>query len=188
MTAAAAPLSRGFDPDYFDYAPWCSLDPHRPNLRNPWTRDGFTWATNGHVLIRTGVNKLVGENERAPSPERVLAGFDAATNWKPLALRDLPEPTFCNVWVENFDAIGEPLMETKQNCQVATSVGIRGFNLDLRYARLIAALPECEISVGAQTKPAYFRFAGGIGAVMGVLWKYEVHVDLTEGDGLEPQP
>jgi hypothetical protein len=46
----------------------------RDCLREPWSRGEFSYATNGHIMIRVARIANVDENANAPDAERVIAG------------------------------------------------------------------------------------------------------------------
>jgi len=55
----------------------------------PWSRDGFTWATDGHMLIRVPLQPEVGDNERCP---QVMGNWlGAILDKEPATWFDIPE-------------------------------------------------------------------------------------------------
>lgn len=50
---------------------FCSIDPTRQAIHQPWTRDGFTYATDGRILVRVPAMADVPENEQAPNADRL---------------------------------------------------------------------------------------------------------------------
>ena len=40
---------------------FCSTDPMRPDLTKPFARAGFTWATDGRVLVRVATIDGLGD-------------------------------------------------------------------------------------------------------------------------------
>lgn len=70
-----------------DLKPFCSTDEMRENLMNPWTRDGFTWATDGRVMIRVPAMDDVPENKSAPDTKTIWI-FDKSTDPD---FRELPQ-------------------------------------------------------------------------------------------------
>lgn len=78
-----------------DLQPFCSESELRPNIQKPWSRDGFTYATDGRVLVRVSSDDIpTSENEAAPNALTVAA-FDhdsLETEWLPTP--DIPDPVF----------------------------------------------------------------------------------------------
>lgn len=69
--------------------PFCA-DETRPGLSKPFTMDGYTWATDGRVLVRTHVIEGVGDTDQcfgAYTPAALMAQCDAGPEW--LAMPEL---------------------------------------------------------------------------------------------------
>ena len=115
----------------------------------PWTRDGYTYACNGHILCRIpSINDIANTNgpdvnlveQKTPQPERYIA------------LRD------CTLPMERWRGI------------------INGVSFRIKYLRLLAKLPGCEIGPNKWTTtdrskipPSRFRFEGGDGLIMPLI-------------------
>jgi hypothetical protein len=84
-----------------DLQPFCSTNPHRPNLRRPWTYNGFTYATDARICIRVPLLPLNPVDPSQPTPPQAIS---AAKFFAPLAELfthpatpiplPLPEPIF----------------------------------------------------------------------------------------------
>lgn len=75
--------------------PFCSESDLRPNMQKPWSRDGFTFATDGRILVRVSSTEYpVAENEAAPeaSDAGPFNHNSLETEWIPVP--DIPEPMF----------------------------------------------------------------------------------------------
>lgn len=58
-------------------------DPHW-YIREPWTRDGYTYATNGHILVCVPAVAYALENDRAPDIAALMAKQAEPTAWLPV--------------------------------------------------------------------------------------------------------
>ena len=65
-------------------------------MGRPWSRGKWTWATNGHVLLR--MNRLSGveENPKAPDAEGLFFRTDPASNWMPVPVAVMPPMIDCD--------------------------------------------------------------------------------------------
>lgn len=179
-----------------DLQPFCSTDPDRAYLMQPWTREGFTWATNGHILVRVPARREVVGNPEAPNAARIMACHVGA-EFSPLpAVKwpDEPERKKCEICSGSgrdpefpthlcFECEGDG-----NGFQPLTSVLIRGVPFQVKYVRMIAALPGTEFAVSPnpptenvrETKPTAFRFTGGVGALMPMKRGTDLHIGDIE--------
>lgn len=74
-----------------DLWPFCS--PDRENLTVPFSRGQYTYATNGHIVVRVPRRADVPENPKAPDIEKI--GLEAPTNLRPLPHYTLPTGRKC---------------------------------------------------------------------------------------------
>ena len=65
-------------------------DPDRDGIRAPWSADGQTYASDGHICIRLPAQENIGARADAPN----VASFfsDPAPGLQPLPVVDLPKP------------------------------------------------------------------------------------------------
>jgi hypothetical protein len=181
-----------------DLQQFCSTEETRYYLTKPLSRDGFTWATNGHILVRVGLRPNIGDNEGSlpstKSMNRILSCHDNAT-FSPFPLvtwpDDPPAPPceYCggagkcdddrSSWqCDDCDGTGRGV--------VRVSVLVRGYSFDAKYVRLIAALPNAEFADKAcnawasPPEPTPFRFGGGVGAVMSIRGEFKHHLGDIE--------
>jgi hypothetical protein len=70
--------------------PFLSTDPARVRLHTPCTQDGFTWATDGAILIRCPMIPEVPPVEGYPNCLAAWENFDAGADFQPLP--PLPPP------------------------------------------------------------------------------------------------
>ena len=64
-------------------------------MQQPWTRDGYTWATDRHIIVRVPVIPEVPDNERAPSATKLFAETDLPKEWMPVPEMVMPEDIAC---------------------------------------------------------------------------------------------
>lgn len=55
-----------------DLSHFCYTEDDRSYLKQPWSRGDFTYATNGHIMVRVPRRSDVPENDKAPDADRVL--------------------------------------------------------------------------------------------------------------------
>lgn len=77
--------------------PFCSgKDDLRLVLHQPWSRGEYTFATNGHILVRVARLPEVAENEEAPKAEPMFVKAAAAPeNWMPVPVATMPPDESC---------------------------------------------------------------------------------------------
>jgi hypothetical protein len=79
----------------------------------------------------------------------------------------------CQCVCDGCGGSGEVAIESK------ISTDFEGQVFDIKYMRLIYSLPELEYATNARPSgPLYFRFAGGVGALMPRTRKHEQHIDI----------
>jgi hypothetical protein len=168
-----------------DLKPFCSTDPARGNLQAPWSKDGFTYSSNGHIIVRVAQLPDVAEHEYPPDTARIFeltVGQDVA----PLPSVKLPAPRR----VKCQDCAGRG---AQRDCQCVAcdgagtfwqyaSVGLRGALFATHYLKLILRLPGAAFSTTPPPRePARFVFTGGEGALMPLSSRLERHLDVAEG-------
>ena len=161
-----------------DLRQFCSTDPDpkRANLRAPWTRGEYTYATNGWVALRVPAQADVPENPAAPNGARIFEQLPGASaQYVPLAPVALPLATACP------DCFGTGLVACRcstcdnEHVKPCTSCPVEKLRLGTGdnsavyngvWIRRLATLPGCEICPCGQGEPAHFRFEGGDGLIM----------------------
>lgn len=128
-----------------DLTPFCS--PDRPELNRPFSDGPFSYATNGHVLLRVprlaGVPDRLSLTARPPNPDHLFANWSLYNNWKPL-----------------------PSLAVADD-----AVRVGRSHVQPKYLKLIADFPGVEISEcppddDDHWPPVAFRFPGGEGLIM----------------------
>lgn len=168
--------------DKINLKQFCGFDPFRPYLHEPFTVGDFTYATNGHILVR--VAKVDGAG---PLKRDKPLNVEAVLKWHWQTEIDFYP---CNLQIPKSDDPGicpecdgrgkeHDCPECECECVRCDGTGkghkkisakVAGVDFDVFYLRQIASLPGLEISStaipGDNTVPMMFRFNGGVGALM----------------------
>lgn len=165
-----------------DLQKYCSEDERRINIRTPFTRGEFTYATNGHILVRVPRQEDAPERDDAPHAERVYDPPAAnAGEYLPISFPRLPKwecekdecPSCdgrgtdhdcpdCQCKCDDCSGNGEVVIEPKDY------VAIDGISFSLKYALMLAELSNLRIGVARPNEPLAFQFDGGAGILMPV--------------------
>jgi hypothetical protein len=175
-----------------DLSKFCAEEGRRYHLGNPFSRAGYTWATDGKILLRVPLRADVPDVEGAPHTERVWS--DAKGAFVPVQAFKVPDPERmqCDV------CEGRGTMHDCPDCtcecdecegtgqiEEATFVSIGdGPTMQRKYALKIMALPGLEVEVPELTvERMHFRFEGGEGIVMLMRPGYRraIVADLLKG-------
>ena len=160
-----------------DLAPFCEkADGYRLNIKRPFSRAGFTWATDGRILVRVPLRADVEENPNAPHAERLFPDL-ADVTFAPLPSVKWPEmPTRAECkWCEGRGTQHDcpHCTCTCNECEgtgkdiSAAGVIVRGLHFNVAYIRLLLALPGLEFTTKPKEgQPAPFRFEGGEGVLV----------------------
>lgn len=168
-----------------DLKKFCGTEWSRKYFHEPFSRGEYTYATNGHIMVRVPRVAKIGEVPRTPNPDRIFAPMPA-DGWRPLR-GELPpiapteECSYCygsgfldedegDCGLDCLECDGTGLVEPK----VSTEIG--GVIFDMKYIRMIAELPGVEIVITDGKSPSFFRFEGGDGALMPMRSEFENHV------------
>ena len=153
-------------------------------LSRPWSRGDFTFASNGHVMIRMPPQAGVKSNAAAPDPSAILDSLDFSG-----CDRSMPRlPPLRFVWVP--DEPTDVTDETTDNSGALElwreTATIRGAIFDLRYLHLLTYLPDLRLGRGRDPlKPLPFTFSGGgLGGLMPCRSPLKYHYNLDN----EPLP
>lgn len=183
-------------PAAVDLQQFCSTDDLRPYLMKPFRFKGFTWATNGHILVRVREDKRYEPLAGKIDPAGPLKGFDKVTMWARVAVA-LPPQIEVQQCVackgsgadHSADACSGDVCWTCDGAgfsdgERSTSVTLAHVPFALNYVRQMLALPNVEIAPTSVSnadhdyRPLYFRFNGGIGALMPLRKNYDTHIDI----------
>jgi len=151
-----------------DLQPFCSTWQSRPQIKRPFSRDGYTYATDGRVIVRVARRKRYKENPDAPDVS--VCGTFAYRGITKKLPRPIPktQKAICDscgndrryrVSCDNCNGTG------RVHKYVYVRVGSRF--IDAKYLHLLAKLPNIRIQQAGHTNsPAYFSFDGGCGYIM----------------------
>lgn len=169
-----------------------SDDDTRERLKNPHSRGEYTYATNGHILIRVPRRSDVPENDQAPNCEGLFNEAEKREYvWAPIppdvppVVREIIDCDMCDgKGREYFDdegryktcdeCSGSGKLESVKTVGVEFKLGEKTIFLDNRYVLLIAELPNAEIGLTElaavpsnisrwDAAPVKFRFDDGNG-------------------------
>lgn len=163
---------------------YCSADTHRVNISKPFSRGEWTYATDGHILVRIPRDQNVPEIKDAPEVERIVPSNIYLLTFRELHLPVLPpyeekkqacedcdgrgsehDCPDCNCQCENCDGSGEEMVNPR------LYVAIDGIPYDLKYLHWLRELPNITVADPAtKESPCPFRFDGGEGLIMPVRW------------------
>jgi hypothetical protein len=161
-----------------DLMKFCHTDPERFNISVPWSAGEYSYATNGHVIIRVPRLVDVQENDSAP-PTVLLFPYADPLEWFALAEIELPEQKSsdcpeCNgeKEVEHEDCPhckGHPCEWCDGTGKVTPMqpVPVGNSHYQLVYLLTLKGLANCRM--GPNTDPMKqtpFQFDGGDGLIM----------------------
>lgn len=169
-----------------DLRQFCGTDEQRTSIQAPFTRGPFTYATNGHVLVRVPRLDDVPQIEGTPHAEVI---FDKAARQEvgPPPVLTLPpyETEECDACSEgeaihdcpNCNCSCEECGDTRE-IEVKTSCTVNGEFFDTKYMHQLLTLPGFKFSKEPPPKQgARFEFDGGEGYLMPLARQYPRHVD-----------
>lgn len=170
--------------------PFCSTASWRPYLQGPFSRGEFTYATDGHVLVRIPRDADVPEVEKSPAAEKIFEQ-NPAENFVHAPIGPIAKQTWMDC--ETCDARGYEHEcpdcackcedcggEGRESADRHHSIGVMGIPLGLRLVRLIWTLPGLELAFPPPKDfgaPWAFRFDGGEGVVMTRREKAPEHLE-----------
>lgn len=161
-----------------DLQQFCGKDETRPYLMKPFSVGDFTYATNGHIMVRVPKDPDIGPPSKSFNPDRPLEGVETATFVAPKF--KLPSKPPADAECEECDGRGykHDCPHCECQCRACAGTGSQaeegnvsteygGVTLAMRYVRKMLALPAIELSVPRSADaPLLFRFKGGVGALM----------------------
>lgn len=165
-----------------DLQKFCSTDERRPHICKPYSRGEYTYATNGHMLVRVGRSVDFSENEQAPDCESIIK-LCQPIYFQPLDNITMPEPIFrdvkcrCDEEPEHDCPSCDCFEGSGDDCDFCHGKGIYTqvdygcvaigkVCFDPKYIALIKDLPSAVIQNPIPSHPCLFKFDGGIGVVM----------------------
>lgn len=170
-----------------DLKKFCGTDAWRPYLHEPFSRGEYTYATNGHIMVRVPRVAGIGEIPLIKNPEKIFAPMPA-DGWRTLRVALPPvdpskECSYCygSGFLDDDEGdCGLDCIECNGTGFVVANVSteIGGVIFDLKYIRMVAELPDIEIVIGPIDGQSFFRFSGGDGALMPMRSEFENHVKV----------
>lgn len=167
---------------------YCGTDPCREYLTKPFTVGEFTYATNGHIMIR--VPKVAGVPKQTKDsdwngPLKALAD----TAFSPLAHGPVPEHPLGSCTKCDGRGTAHDCPDCECGCGACNNTGeafpaisttIRGHIYALRYIAMMLALPGVEVATEtAPAMPLLFKFdGGGVGAIMARRAEHPEHIQI----------
>lgn len=88
-------------------------------LREPWTRDGYSWATNGHIAVRVPAIDGLQDCEKAPDVAALFAKTEPAKDWVPVPVVSMPPPGVCR-WCQGD---GKDTWDRRYKCEECNGTG-----------------------------------------------------------------
>jgi hypothetical protein len=135
-----------------DLAPFCNpkcCEPGR-DLSVPFSLNGHTYATNGHICVRVPRRPDIPENKEAPNAEEKLP-------WSMCA----PGKS------RKFAPLPEQFVVERAGSHRMVAIGRAFFGA--HYVKLMRALPGLEVGKPKPEAPLPFRFEGGEGLLMPLM-------------------
>lgn len=173
-----------------DLQPFCGADAARPYLMKPFSQGDFSFATNGHIMVRVARQEGVDPPGKDFDANAPLAGVEQAAFAPPPAYTLPPLQTDltecqkcdgsghahecpdCECPCERCDGTGRENPERHVSTRVGTAI------YAMRYVRKMLALPDVEIAQPDPKAPLLFRFRDGVGALMPRRCEDSKHVEI----------
>lgn len=179
-----------------DLSKYCGTDIFREYLHEPFNFGQYTYATNGHILVRVPQRDGFGPLKKEFDIERPLKGVDT-TSMSALSHLPLPPiPASRNEECEDCEGSGHEHECPDCTCECSSCDGtgtvtvesnisttIRGLFYNLKYIAMALDLPG--VVFADQTDdgdPFLFKFDGGVGAIMPMRYKSSEHVEIEQVD------
>lgn len=168
-----------------DLAPFCGTDDTHDYLMKPFSAGEFTYATNGHIMVRVPRRPDAMEPTTKFSWDAPIKGWDRAS-YEPLR-GSLPpiEKVDCICFDGHAHACPGcncvcPKCHGTGQAYPAISAGIGDVPFAIHYVAMLLALPGIEVTTKPeQRQPLLFRFDGGIGALMPLQCPLSEHIELS---------
>jgi hypothetical protein len=151
---------------------FCDLERRRPgsDLSVPFSLNGHSYATNGHICVRVPRRPDIPENKEAPHVDERLPWDFSRVKFGPL-----PEPEYLPDQCGWCDGRGyqHKCPDCRCECKYCDGSGLLPPRVRIGkvvfaalYIEWIQALPGLEIGKPKPSRPLPFRFEGGEGLLM----------------------
>lgn len=175
-----------------DLQPFCGTEETRFYLMKPFSRNGFTYATDGCIMVRVALRPDIPDVDKAFNQDKPLEGVEAASFFRP-SFELPPAPAEmgechtcsgrgydhdcpdCECICEKCNGSGDMDPERRKSADIGPNT------YSLHYARLMLSLPGIALAAlpsKPNDKPLLFRFNGGVGALMPMRGNREEHIDI----------
>jgi hypothetical protein len=159
---------------------FCSSN--RPELARPFSIDAWTYASDGHILVRVPRRDDVAENPDAPNASLVYEKVKSPRRYKPAPKFELPEAF--EEKVQCYRCRGKGTAHECPDCQCkchtcggtgqfiepAAPIKIGRTPFAPKYISWMQSLPDLEIGPPHKRTPLAFRFHGGEGRLAPLEW------------------
>lgn len=173
---------------------FCRGDDFRPYLRQPFRYKGHVHATDGRLLIRVADDCAYASSDKV-AVEKALKLDEPRDFVAAPAVELPPKEPIKTISCNDCDGRGteHDCPECMCDCDTCGGKGtiehepeasatLAGQIFNLEYVRQLYSLPDLEIAPNpADCKiftPLYFRFAGGVGALMPMRSEYRNHIKI----------
>ena len=103
-------------------------DDIRYYLREPWSDGDYSYATNGHIILRVARLPNVEEQPKAPNAEVLFAKTKPASNWLPIPVATMPPDVDC----ERCRGTKRDLDDRRFKCDVCGGTGKQRAQIGVR--------------------------------------------------------
>lgn len=169
-----------------DLSLFCGTDKHRPHLHQPFSRGDWTYATNGHILVRQPRRTDVPEVKNSPNPEKLFAAVDVSLPSRPLPVFEFPTPERTTCLSCEGRGTEHDCPDCQCECEICggrgerverITAGIGATSFSAKYIAMLAALPDIKVPAEPPIDAAmYFTFDGGDGLLMPMKSPAERHI------------
>jgi hypothetical protein len=146
-------------------------DPCRYGLDRPFSIGPWSYASNGHVLVRVPRRSDIAECKAAPDAAALFSEYAAQPAYKPAPKFEIAPEETCNRC--GGTGLKHDCPDCACECRACDGEGVTKQPVDIdgvpfaaRYVEWLLDLPDLEITVARPAKPLAFRFAGGEGLLM----------------------
>lgn len=168
-----------------DLKSFCGDELARPYLHKPFSIGKFTFATDGRLMVRVprqdGVPEHDGPIKNANKP------FDKIRESTTFSRPEFAVPSLDDEECLTCEGHGyeHDCPDCSCRCVKCGGTGIAkasitydGINFDAAYFAKVLAIPGVELSSARDGEPLFFRFDGGVGALMPLSSRRARHLEL----------
>ena len=152
-----------------DLQPFCvAQDDLRIHLARPWSRDEWSYATNGHIIVRVPRRDTIGDNASAPGARKL---FDETPigKWCPVPETAMPAKVPCR-WCEGMGKGPSDRRYKCENCNGTRELEDMVSRTKIVYVafanRFLALIQGWEIAPNPPGQAARIRYGDAEGLLM----------------------